>query len=537
MTVCTCFPASAYEFGIFEYEIINDNQAKIVGCKDFNGGHISIPSSLTHDGKEYPIVEIGDNAFSNKNISTVDIPEGITTIDDAAFSNNYLRDVVLPQSLTSLSHNAFWGNDLTSVNLPPNVNLQPNTWGGRNDFFEEAGGEDETIEKVIIEYSDVPLESNIAVKCGSLILKRQWNGVCMGIIDTLYVEGDNLRVNAEILANLTMNTEILDDGVFPKTITFKGGNMELAGSMVDAAYMRNYATGRYLVMQGSARVKEININCENLKFGNRAFSNFSSLDNLNISVSGTIETAGGLFYNCRSLKNIELPSLVEIKAGEFQNCTALESLVIPADCRSINNSALLSCNALKEITINPGDNPIIAGVGTFKQIPVETLTLGRNVISGDKPFYGLKSLKKLVLTSEITELEDYAFAGCTELTEIWCESSTPPIIHNNTFQGVSRDKCRVFVKTNEDEYRETDGWDEFFASIKTTDIDKSDVKVESAGGILTISGFGEATLAIYSIDGTEVAAPRKVSCTYSASHPAGTYIIVVGQNAIKYKHH
>jgi len=525
MTVCTCFTASAYEFGIFEYEIINDNQAKIVGCKDFNGGHISIPSSLTHDGKEYPIVEIGDNAFSNKNISTVDIPEGITTIDDAAFSNNYLRDVVLPQSLTSLSHNAFWGNDLTSVNLPSNINIRADSWG--NTFFEGAGGEDNTIEKVIIEYSDVPFEGNIAVKCGSLILKRQWNGYCAGIIDSLYVEGDNL----------TVSSQIVEDELFPKTITFKGGNMELAGSMVDAAYMRNYATGRYLVMQGSARVKEININCENLKFGNRAFSNFSSLDNMNISVSGTIETEGGLFYNCRSLKNIELPSLVEIKAGEFQNCTALESLVIPADCRSINNSALLSCSALKEITINPGDNPIIAGVGTFKQIPVETLTLGRNVISGDKPFYGLKSLKKLILTSEITELEDYAFAGCTELTEIWCESSTPPTIHNNTFQGVSRDKCRVFVKTNEDEYRETDGWDEFFASIKTTDIDKSDVKVESAGGILTISGFGEATLAIYSIDGTEVAAPRKVSCTYSASHPAGTYIIVVGQNAIKYKHH
>lgn len=528
MTVCTCFPASAYEFGIFEYEIINDNQAKIVGCKDFNGGHISIPSSLTHDGKEYPIVEIGDNAFSNKNISTVDIPEGITTIGVAAFSFNLLKEVILPQSLQVLDSDAFSCNDLTSINIPPLVITQPNEWGGYPTLLSEAGGNDNTIENIVIEPSELPLEALIYVNCQNLIIGREFKGVCCeGVSNSLSFVApvDNHAINFDILKYYN---------VLPTEINIKGKNLELIGSIFQSALENRQYFEKYDFAKALQNINNINIECDNLSLGNKAFYNLMA--DINLNVSGQTETQGGAFYGCKSVNNVDLSSLSNIKAGEFQNITGMEYFTVSGFCKAINNTAFSGCNNLKDFVLAEGDTPLIVGTGTFEEIPVEKLTLGRNIISGDLPFYGLKTLKTLVLSSNISELPDYAFADCSNLGEIYCESANPPQIHKNTFKGVDKDECKIFVKSNEGEYRQAEGWNDFFASVVEPDVNKQSVNVHSKGDNIIISGIEDKNVSVYSLDGTERVAYQKVNGDIEFPLPNGMYLIVAGNNTIKYFH-
>jgi len=45
----------------------------------------------------------------------------------------------------------------------------------------------------------------------------------------------------------------------------------------------------------------------------------------------------------------------------------------------------------------------------------------------------------------VTSIEDYAFSGCTKLTEIYCKNSTPPSLRSNTFYNVNKKTCKLYV--------------------------------------------------------------------------------------------
>ena len=72
--------------------------------------HVSLPSTL---------ISIGNNAFANCNLLSVDLPQNLTTIGVAVFlGNEKLTSIVLPRALTTIGSNVFTGTDLLSVNSP-----------------------------------------------------------------------------------------------------------------------------------------------------------------------------------------------------------------------------------------------------------------------------------------------------------------------------------------------------------------------------------------------------------------------------------
>lgn len=76
-------------------------------------GDISVPSSVVFDGKTYPVIEIGQNAFKDcKELTSVTLPEGITTIEAYAFDYTSLKSLMLPASLKDInsSNSVFRGN-------------------------------------------------------------------------------------------------------------------------------------------------------------------------------------------------------------------------------------------------------------------------------------------------------------------------------------------------------------------------------------------------------------------------------------------
>ena len=108
----TCSTDAKY----FAYEDV-EGGISITGYNTKGGYDVVIPSNI--NGKK--VVEIATEAFQNKQLTSVTIPEGITSVGYAAFSGNQLTSVIIPNSVTNIYVHAFSENQLTSVTIPTSV--------------------------------------------------------------------------------------------------------------------------------------------------------------------------------------------------------------------------------------------------------------------------------------------------------------------------------------------------------------------------------------------------------------------------------
>ncbi|WP_378174125.1 leucine-rich repeat domain-containing protein [Aquimarina sp. SS2-1] len=98
------------------------NNEVIATNYDPTGGTVvNIPATVINTCVSYTVVGIGNNAFSSNNLTSVTIPNSITTINFAAFANNNLTSVTIPDSVTELGQDAFNNNQLTNVVLSNNL--------------------------------------------------------------------------------------------------------------------------------------------------------------------------------------------------------------------------------------------------------------------------------------------------------------------------------------------------------------------------------------------------------------------------------
>lgn len=81
-------------------------------------GTLNIPEYVKVNGQLTKIASIGDSAFLNNGLQSVNIPNSVTSIGSGAFNNNKLTSVNIPNSLTNIGNYAFYNNQLTSVNIP-----------------------------------------------------------------------------------------------------------------------------------------------------------------------------------------------------------------------------------------------------------------------------------------------------------------------------------------------------------------------------------------------------------------------------------
>ena len=101
--------------GDYTYVLLEDGGARIT---DYEGedAELTVPAEL--DG--HPVREIGEEAFRDCDLTTVTLPDGLTTIGDDAFSGCHsLTTVTLPDGLTTIDDYAFfWCVSLTAITLP-----------------------------------------------------------------------------------------------------------------------------------------------------------------------------------------------------------------------------------------------------------------------------------------------------------------------------------------------------------------------------------------------------------------------------------
>ena len=84
--------------------------------------NISIPESVSYNGKTYAVTAIGYGSFVGCEITSVTIPNSVTSIDNEAFAFCHITSVTIPNSVTSIGKHAFANcRYLTNVIIPSSV--------------------------------------------------------------------------------------------------------------------------------------------------------------------------------------------------------------------------------------------------------------------------------------------------------------------------------------------------------------------------------------------------------------------------------
>ncbi|MEP3237089.1 MAG: leucine-rich repeat domain-containing protein, partial [Flavobacteriaceae bacterium] len=86
-----------------------------------NDTAVEIPNTVTNSGNTYDVTSIGDDAFRDNQLTSVEIPESVTDIKYGAFRGNQLTSVTIHDTVTSIGTYAFAGNQLTNVTIPNSV--------------------------------------------------------------------------------------------------------------------------------------------------------------------------------------------------------------------------------------------------------------------------------------------------------------------------------------------------------------------------------------------------------------------------------
>ena len=93
---------------------LTETTVSITGYKAGCGMSVIIPNAI--DGRE--VVEIGQQAFFNKNITSIYIPNGVRKISYQSLSHNELTEVVVPNSVKIIDVLAFHINKISKLTLP-----------------------------------------------------------------------------------------------------------------------------------------------------------------------------------------------------------------------------------------------------------------------------------------------------------------------------------------------------------------------------------------------------------------------------------
>lgn len=142
------FASSAFDFevnGIY-YNVLSASEKTVEVTKnDGNNsdytGFVTIPRVVTYENISFNVTAIGEKAFYNSTVTSVNLPEGISEIKSLGFYNcENLTKCNWPESLTSIGNGAFYDAGLDSVYIPGHVTLLGgNCFGGRRLSYVELG--------------------------------------------------------------------------------------------------------------------------------------------------------------------------------------------------------------------------------------------------------------------------------------------------------------------------------------------------------------------------------------------------------------
>ena len=281
--------------GIWYNLTAETKQAEVTTDYPWYTGSVVIPEKVTYESVEYSVTSIGDYAFQMSSITSITIPNSVTSIGKQAFYLcEGLTSVSIPNSVTSISQKAFEAcSGLTSVNIPNSLK-----WIEKGTF---AGCKNLT--SITIPNSVTYIGKEAFKSCSGLTSLTIPNSVTS--IDSQAFEG---------CSGLT-------------SIVVEEGNSEY-DSRDNCNAIIETSTNQLI------------LGCQNTKIPN--------------SVTSIGERA---FYGCSGLTSIAIPnSVTTIEWYAFYRCSKLTSVTIPNSVTSIKSFAFFG-NRNLSVVVSLIENP------------------------------------------------------------------------------------------------------------------------------------------------------------------------------------
>lgn len=161
---------------LFDFEFTPDNTAVIVTNYKYNGAAADVTIPSRYQGK--PVTTIGHAAFFNSAVTSVTIPDSVTSISDEAFINcPKLTNISIPNSVTYIGFSAFSScTSLKSITLPSSLSFISGAL-----FFGCS-----QLTTIHIPVSVTSIGNNAFADCPSLMTvtypgsKKQWDAITKG---------------------------------------------------------------------------------------------------------------------------------------------------------------------------------------------------------------------------------------------------------------------------------------------------------------------------------------------------------------------
>ena len=493
--IATSLSAAAYSFesaGIY-YNITGNNTVEVTYSDlDHNSysGSISVPETVTNNGTEYSVTKIGGYAFKGSAVTSVSMPEGITSIGFEAFSGcQNLESVALPESLTTLGSNAFEScKSLKTIKIPSGVTAIPGscfyccsslesvtipegvtTIGER--AFQDCNLKELTLPSTVTMIGSSAFDSYNrfqSITCNATTPPSLGeNAFNHNISTTVKVPLSSIAAYRQaegwkVFTNYS-GGEVVADGITYR-IDENGAMVAVAEATLTKANILSsveFEGNQYAVTKINEKVFSGNTNLESVvlpesltTLGDYAFSSCKLLKAVKIP-SGVTAIPSSCFYSCSSLESVTIPEgVTDIGAYAFSDCN-LNALALPESLEKIKFHAFYSNRSLKSVNIP-------AKVKTIEQQAFYNCGLTELVIPegvqtiGSYAFFN-NSLQNLTLPSTITSIGESAFRYNYNLQSITCNAATPPTLGDDAFYGSNIQEVKVPLASIA-AYRKVYGW-------------------------------------------------------------------------------
>ena len=418
--------------------------------KQYYSGYIVIPSSVTCNNVTYSVTSIDEAAFQNQNISSVLIPESVTSIGKSAFEGcSELTSVTMSNSVSTIGETAFAASGLTEITIPNSI-----TSIGNRAFAQCIKLTSVTIPESIFTIGenafDITYGMVEVINLSSLNITAGSND-CGGVAKhARYVCNGGKTVIGDFIFSNRDKTLVYYTGAAKSNITFpenfNGGEYAL-GDCVFAplSVMGGWGFQRYSCF---SRVREelqekltsLTIPNSVTNIPNLVFSCCRNLSSVSIGESVT-SIGDSAFFWCGNLRSVTIPeSVTYIGNYAFQQCGELRSMTLPNSVIFLGDNAFQYCYNMSSLTLSNSLTNI--GKNVFEDcVTLNYLTIPESVTSiGDYAFHNIQELRSITIPSTVSNIGKSAFTVYDNglLTNIICYAPIPPIVQANNFNTANK---------------------------------------------------------------------------------------------------
>ena len=259
-----------------------------------------------------------------------------------------------------------------------------------------------------------------------------------------------------------------------------------------------------------------------------AFGGNSTL--LSVSMPSVVTVDDWAFSECTSLKSIEMPSVKTIGKSAFDGNSLLESVKMPVAV-TIGPQAFYGCSSLKSVEMPSAkaiDNQAFSNCDYLSSVSipvVETI--------GELTFEQCKSLLSVDIPGSVTAIGDYAFAGCTSLSEVYCHWQEPLQCYP-AFESRVCELATLYVpRGTKGAYGSVAPWSGF-AKIAERDYSGledapvSGLEIRVIDGAIVVGGTGTASAPVVEVYSAGGVCVWRGTDSSIGGLPRGVYVVKVG---------